>query len=421
MATEFLPFSKLLDTLESTSFPRTPAIICNAHITGLAVARSLASNDIPVIAIDRVNTGVAPYSTAVHTAGTVTYPLDDEAAFKTDIEAISRVLDHDPVVFPCMDEWVHALSATTPTGINLPFAPNTIEDVLDKEALYGTAKSLEIPIPETYTIEETTTKHSRPDGPPTRSLTEITELLSFPFVIKPARKRQFEETIGTNVLEIKTKSEFTDIVHRCQSEQIRILAQRKLDIKPGTDRSFASYRPHATNPIPGCVGRPVRYPQAYGTSCAVEHVQEPLITKRAKRILNKTEFTGISETEFIYDATEDDYLLLDINTRPWKWIGLPTQAGINLPYAAYQDTLDNPIPDQTPHDATWVYLPDYLQYLHSSTPIDILTPAHWNDLITGAFETNPELTTAVYSPTDPKPAYQLLQTLIFDDNYYCAC
>ncbi len=421
MATEVLSFSDLLNSLDATTFTHPPAIICNAHITGLAVARALASHDIPVIAIDRVETGVAPYSTAVHTAGTVTYPLDDETGFKSDIEAISHTLDHDPVVFPCMDEWVHALSNTTPTGIQLPFAPDTIDDVLDKEALYGTAKSLEIPIPETYAIEKTTTPNTRANGPPIRTLTEITDLLSFPFVIKPARKRQFEETIGSNVIEVQTKSELTDIVERCQNEQIRILAQRKLDIKPGTDRSYVSYLPRETTPAQGCVGRPIRYPQAYGTSCAVERVQEPTITTRSKQILNETGFTGISETEFIYDATEDDYVLLDINTRPWKWIGLPTQAGINLPYAAYQDTLGNPLPKPTLHDATWVYLPDYLQSLHAPNSTDILTPAHWNDLLTGAFDTNPELTTAVYSPTDPDPTYQLLQTILFSADYYCAC
>ena len=30
------------------------AIVCNAHITGLAVARSLASHGIPVIALERL-------------------------------------------------------------------------------------------------------------------------------------------------------------------------------------------------------------------------------------------------------------------------------------------------------------------------------------------------------------------------------
>lgn len=420
MASTVLSFSALLDSLDQTSFNRPPAIICNAHITGLAVARSLATHDIPVIAIDRETTGVAPYSTAVHAAGTVTYPLDDTAGFNADIEAIANALDHSPVIFPCMDEWVHALSATHPTGTHLPYTPDTIDDVLDKEALYGTAKSLDIPIPETYAIQETTTPNSRPDGPPTRSLTEITDLLSFPLVIKPARKRQFEETIGTNVIEVQTETELSEIADRCQKEDIRLLAQRKLDTKPGTDRSYVSYLTE-NHEIIGCVGRPVRYPQAYGTSCAVERVHESQITDRAKRILTETGFSGISETEFIYDATEDDFLLIDINTRPWKWIGLPTQAGFNLPYAAYQDTLGNPIPEPTPHDATWVYLPDYLQSLNAPTSTDILTPDHWNDLITGAFETNPELTTAVYSPTDPDPTYQLLQNLFFSDDYYCAC
>lgn len=421
MATEFLPFPDLIESLESTTFSRPPAIICNAHITGLSVARSLASHDIPVIAIDRVGTGVAPYSTAIHTAGTVTYPLDDEAGFKSDLEAIARSLNHDPVVFPCMDEWVHALANTTPTGIQLPFPPETIEPILDKEALYSTAAALDIPIPETYRIEETTTDASQSNGPPTRTTTEITETLDFPMVIKPARKRQFEETIGSNVIEVSTEPELTNLITQCRDEGIRIMAQRKLDIQPGTDRSYVSYIPRSDSPPLGCIGRPTRYPPAYGTACAVERVQDPLITDRSTSILTETSFHGISETEYIYDATNDEYLLLDINTRPWKWIGLPTQASINLPYAAYQDTLGKSLPPTEPTNAKWLYLPDYIQNLHSPPSTDILTKTDWEELLTGSFETNPQLTTAVYSPTDPGPAYQLLQTLFSTDEYYCAC
>jgi D-aspartate ligase len=58
MATEFLRRADLLDRLERESFDRPPAIICNAHITGLGVARALASHDVPVIAIDRNGDGV---------------------------------------------------------------------------------------------------------------------------------------------------------------------------------------------------------------------------------------------------------------------------------------------------------------------------------------------------------------------------
>jgi D-aspartate ligase len=42
------------------------------------------------------------------------------------------------------------------------------------------------------------------------------------------------------------------------------------------------------------------------------------------------------EVEFKYDARDDRYKILDINARPWTWIGLGVAAGVDFPYLAWQ-------------------------------------------------------------------------------------
>lgn len=83
MSARFLSFDELVSAAEERMFERPTAIVNNAHVTGLGVARALDRHDVPVIALDRTPDGVAPGSTAVNLAGRVTYPLDDREEWLT--------------------------------------------------------------------------------------------------------------------------------------------------------------------------------------------------------------------------------------------------------------------------------------------------------------------------------------------------
>ena len=159
---------------------------------------------------------------------------------------------------------------------------------------------------------------------------------------------------------------------------------------------------------------------AFITSCLVERAETPAIERRARSIIEETGFYGISEAEFVHDRERGEYVLLDVNTRPWKWIGLPVQAGTDLPYAAYADTVGTTYQPGPVRDAAWVYLPDYLASLAEGGQ-DRLARAEWRRLASGAFEGDAALTTAVYAPSDPGPIVQLLLTEFGDREYYCSC
>ena len=411
MTDAFLPFDELLETVEQRRFDRPPAFVANAHVTGLGVARALATHDVPVIALDRSGDGVAPRSDAVTVAGEVTYPLDDSDGFREDVEQLADALDHDPVAFGCMDEWALAFAQEEPSGVRLPFADyESIDGVLDKYALYERAERLDVPYPETYFLEET-------------DPAEAAEALEFPFVVKPARKRQFEEAIGTNVLEVADEAEFMDIVELAAEEEMRIMAQEKVNKATGEDHSFASYVRPGDGDTLGVVGNArVRYPTGYGTSCVVDRVDEPVIEERATTMLDDADYYGISESEFVYDADREEYVLLDINTRPWKWIGMPVAAGANLPMAAYADAVGTETVHTGPLDTRWVYLADYLRLnFEDPTFEDVLAPREWETLLSGEFLSGQGLTTGVYLPSDPGPAYALLETEFAEQEYYCAC
>ena len=114
MADRFRSTAGLIDALADASFDRPPALVSNAHITGLGVARALAAHDVPVIALDRAggppatdddgvetvpHDGLAPPSEVIDFAGAVTYPLDDLDGFRADVEAIVEAAGTEAVAF----------------------------------------------------------------------------------------------------------------------------------------------------------------------------------------------------------------------------------------------------------------------------------------------------------------------------------
>ena len=407
--TAFRSHGELLEDLRAATFDRPPALVANAHITGLGVARALAAGDVPVIAVDRVGDGAAPPSKHVDFAGRVTYPLDDQQGFREDVEAIAAAAGRDLVGFGCMDEWVHALADTNPDGVRLPFAEKAVIDaVLDKSSLYRIAEDLGVPYPETVSLTGA-------------SVETAVDRLGLPLVVKPALKREFEEAIGTNVVEVETADELREILALAHEEDIEVMAQRKVDSVRGEDHSLASYVGPEGDVLSMVGNARVRNPLEFGTSCLVERADRPVIEERALAVIAETGYHGISEAEFVYCPDREEFLLLDINTRPWKWIDLPVTAGANLPMAAYASVTEANYESTGIRDARWVFLPDYLELLATAEFRDRLAPRDWHALVSGAFAEESTLTTGVYRPADPEPTYQVLQTALGLREYYCSC
>ena len=408
----FRSHDRLLDAVAAREFDRPPALVANAHITGLGVARALSAHGVPVIAVDRVGDGAAPPSEHVALAGRVSYPLTDQQGFRREIEAIADAAGRDLVAFGCMDEWVHALATTDPEGVRLPFAGReTVDAVLDKRSLYSTAEEIGVPYPETVPLT----------GSASDPVPRAIDRLGLPLVVKPAFKREFEEAIGTNVVEVGTAEELRDLVAVAREADIEIMAQRQVDAVRGEDHSLASYVGPDGDVLSLVGNARVRNPPDFGTSCLVERAEEPVIAERALAVLEETGYHGISEAEFVYCPDREQYLLLDINTRPWKWIDMPVSAGANLPMAAYASVTEATYESTGLRDGRWVFLPDYLELLATTDTRDRLDPEDWAALVSGRFEREGDLTTGVYRPSDPEPTYQVLQTALGVREYYCAC
>lgn len=406
---------ELIDNVrEKINSSETPAaLVFNCHITGLAVARSLGRRGVPVIGLDRDENGYGLHSRYTTVAGLCPYPLDDERAFIDLLMEIGRALKQKAVLFPCLDEWVFAVARNASEleeYFILPFSDiDTVERILDKNLLYRKCEERGIPIPRTYYVGE-------------QAPEQISNEISYPCIVKPALQREFTNEFGEKVLRANNRQEFLALCKRAGHHPL--LAQEIVGAGINSFYSLCSYIGRDAQAKGVFVGRKLeQYPPDFGTACLVDSRYVEEIVERGVDILKQFGYHGVSEVEFIYDDRSREYKLLDINTRVWKWIGLPISAGIDLPWLAYADAVFGSVeaaPKQR-DGLRWVYLKDYIALRRQTSGVQetTLTRQEWLDLMAGA--ENAQIVDAVFSNDDPEPFVQMIESLFSKTQYYCAC
>jgi D-aspartate ligase len=397
----------------ANGYERPAAIICNAHITGLAVARSLARRGVPVIGLDREPYGVALASNALVASAVCADPIAKEAEFIADIQAIGAHLTRPAVLFGCMDEWVLALSAhrrDLERAFVFPFAEDAIvRRILDKSELYAAAEAAGIPYPRTVD---------------TRVADEKTALaeIGVPCVLKPAAKRPFYDAFGVNLFTPRTEEEFRR--RRKEGERFGMLAQ---ELIPATGNDYvtvgAAIAPGG-EALGTFVGQRLEiYPAGFGTTCLARAVSEPELEAHAVEVLRRLGYHGIAEVEFLRDPRDGVFKLLDINTRPWKWVGLPIAAGIDLPWLVYAEATGLPRePSARCEDVFWVSIKDYVPLRARGEAMqdeDPIGRERWLKLISG--QVGDGIIDGILDPADPEPFYRVIQATFGQHRYSCPC
>ena len=389
------------------------ALVFNCHITGLAVARSLGKRGVPVVGLDRDENGYGLHSKFTAVAGRCPYPLDDERGFIEQLLEIGAELKRKAVLFPCLDEWVFAVARhrrELEEYFLIPFSEiETVERILDKTLLYRKCEARGIPIPRTFDVGEQT-----PD--------QIAREIEFPCIVKPALQREFTNEFGQKVFRVETREEFFAMCERAAGHPL--LAQEIVGAGVDSFYSLCSYVGRDGEAKGVFVGRKLeQYPPDFGTACLVDSRYVGEIVERGVDILREFGYHGISEVEFLRDDRDGEFKLLDINTRVWKWIGLPITAGIDLPWLAYADAVNGKIKtaDRQRDGMRWVYLKDYVALRRTRAGVEetTLSEKDWLELMAG--EDGGEIVDAVLSRDDPVPFVRMMEGLFDKRQYYCAC
>ncbi len=396
---------------------KRPVLICNAHITGLAVARGLGRKGIPVIALDREDRGLAFSSKYVTQRGICPNPVVAEKAFIQYLMDIGPAFEEKCVLIPSMDEWALSLAKYADQLSEYyiwPFSKyETIEQILDKSQLYQRAKELAIPVP-SYTKVTQENEASIPDK------------IGFPMVLKPINKRAFYDAFQEGLFIASNRDDYEGMTEKAKDAGLELIAQEYVDVKRDGYVTIVIYMDSEQELRGALAGQRLEiYPPRSGTTCLVQSVKAPELTDRAVSVLREFSYEGIAECEFLYDQKDGEYKLLDINTRPWKWIGLPIHCGVNLPHLLYSAVNGDPYSELEPTiGVKWIYTNDYKKLKENNEGLfegDILSKEEWLEILQNKTDESKLITTAVESLDDPEPAYRQLQNSFSKRTYYCPC
>jgi D-aspartate ligase len=398
---------------QALALPGIPALVMNQHVTGLAVTRSLARAGVSVLGLDDERGGVGQHSRHLAGLGLVPGP-GDPAALAAHLVALGPSFPERPVLFACNDDWVLALAAhrdELEPFYRFPFASHEIVSrALSKTTLYRACEARGIAIPRTWYLDQQLPQ-------------EVAAQVPYPCVLKPDDSRGFYNAFTAKVFVVHSPDEFLARWAEATSHGLTLVAQEWVETAPGGFWSVCSYLSADGTPRGVFTGRKLeQWPPDFGTACLADAQWDPALAEAGVAALQELGYHGISEIEFVQDAATGKHLLLDANTRPWKWIGLPIAAGIDLPLLAYQDAIGEPFTAQQQLPGKrWVFLRDYLTLVRAraATVHEVaVSKDEWTALIAGVPS---DLVDGVHDPADPEPAYDLLWGELTGNGYTCAC
>jgi D-aspartate ligase len=228
------------------------------------------------------------------------------------------------------------------------------------------------------------------------------------------------------VYRVETPQEFEAFWRRTRPHEL--VAQEIIPAEAAEFVSLGSYADSSSRLRGAFVGRKLeQYPAGFGTGCLVEGVDDAEVVEHGARLLKALRYRGVSEVEYIRDRRDGVLKVIDVNTRVWKWIGLPIGAGIDLPWLAYQDALGQPEDAPTPRlPLRWVYARDYIRLKAEQAGTcddtgDHLSEDEWRAVVTGRYGPESAIVEAVHDPDDPGPSVRLVKNLFQRDSYYCPC
>ncbi len=122
------------------------------------------------------------------------------------------------------------------------------------------------------------------------------------------------------------------------------------ELVPGAGTTQFSYAAvwSAGEPVASLVARRTRqYPVDFGfTSTFVETIEQAEVEDASRRFLAPLRYDGLVEIEFKRDDRDGSFKLLDVNPRPWTWIGLGAAAGVDFPLIQWRLAMGERAPPQ---------------------------------------------------------------------------
>lgn len=307
-------------------------IVLGGHVQALGIIRILGRKGVPAIIIENTGHNLARHSKYC----TKSFYVSDDNLFDY-LKDLGQSGNYNGwVVFPTNDYHIKLLSLNK-TELSRFFKIATdhwtsVSKFYDKTITYKLAKSLDIPIADTFFPENE------------NDLSQIKP--NFPCIIKPAVMHDFYK---------KSKKK----VFVCNNLDDLVLNYRKaLDLIPANEIIVQNIiLGPSKNQYSACFlfleGKPYvsltatrmrQHPIDFGNATTyAETVDLPILKDYAIKILKAANYNGLCEVEFKKDDIDGEYKFLEVNTRTWKWHSIAEKSETPFLGAYYNYLIGNKV------------------------------------------------------------------------------
>ena len=318
----------------------------SAHsLIALSITRSLGRRGVRVVRVHPNTADTSLYSKYVHSIEICPNQYVSEKALTDYLAELSKKYPGDRVLIPASDDCSQYM-ADNIEQLSEHFKllnpdRQSMDKIRDKFLQYELARSVDVPIPETYFPESLSEAEALAQ-----------ELKNFPYVIKPLvaqtwRRAEYQAVSkDKKAFTVTTPAEFLREYRRIAAMDKRLMVQ---EVIGGDDTNLVTVIGHCGSNgelMAYCARSKLRqYPIDYGYCTATVSCHNTIVEEQAKRLVQAADYFGIVGIEFKYDDRTGLYKLIEINTRPVNTTGISSGCGVDLPYIAYCDALGIPPPE----------------------------------------------------------------------------
>ena len=310
-----------------------PAVVYGLLWAGLSLARALGRAGVRVtgIASDPNDFGLrSRYLAERH----LTTEEDDERTLSLlrDAAGAGR-----PILFPERDENVHFVvrrwdEVRELADMPLPEDVETVLSLRRKDRLRVKAERAGLSIPATASPKNETELRNL-DFPP-------------PYLIKAVTGQEFAYAFGHKVFVADDADSAANFWSQAGERGFETVVQELIPNAYERIYSLFSYIGRDGRPLANVVGRKVRQgPLRFGTSAIFLVQPEPRVLELGLRLLESVGYRGFAQVEFAYDERDDEFKLLEVNTRPPMWAGVAMSRYFDMARIAYDDLCGQPEPE----------------------------------------------------------------------------
>jgi predicted ATP-grasp superfamily ATP-dependent carboligase len=309
-----------------------PALILGKGITALAALRSLGRRGLPLLVggdPGELVTRSRWYRPLPMPAGAA--PLSDENLLSV-LESLSIPR---AVLVPTSDRWAMSVSRL-PSRLASRF-PTTVAptevlvQLVDKARFACRLDEFGVPRPRTIPLRDVESARAVPP-----------EIFNDSF-LKPTRSGPFAAVYGAKAMRIRDREDALRLVAEASGRGFEMMLQEFIP-GPANRHYFVEGFIDRHGKIAGILARRRlrMYPADFGNSTCTETIPLSDVSEAAsslRRFLEGIGYRGVFSAEFKFDDRDGLFKILEVNARPWWFVGFAARCGMDVCDMAYRDAL----------------------------------------------------------------------------------